>query len=106
MPRGPRQQPSKHAEEILSYFLRHREAADTVEGIARWRLLEDMVKRRIDETQAAIQWLVAQSLLIQESGVATQPMFRLNPRTSAQADRLVREAELRRRRVRSSETRA
>lgn len=95
--RGRRQLPEK-AEEILGYFLRHRDAADTIEGIARWRLLEERVHRNVDETQEAIKWLVAEGLLVEESIRGAQPVFRLNPEMAEQARRLASVMAARRRR--------
>ena len=86
------------AEQILAYFLRHRDAADTIEGIARWRLLEERVHRNVDETQEAIKWLVAERLLVEESMRGAQSVFRLNPKMAAQAARLASAVAGRRRR--------
>ena len=36
-------EPAK-ARAVLSYFFRHRRAADTLEGVVRWRLLEEQVR--------------------------------------------------------------
>lgn len=38
---------SKLALEILQYYLRHPEAADTLEGVARWRLLEQRIHHTV-----------------------------------------------------------
>jgi hypothetical protein len=98
MPRGRREKPPEQAVEILRYYLNHPQAADTVEGVARWRLLEETVYRKVDETREAIEWLVAEDLLVKESPEGAQPVFRLNPRMAAQASRLVRHAAVGRRR--------
>jgi hypothetical protein len=47
-------------EQVLSYFVRNPRAADTLEGVARWRLLQDQVSRTCQETEVALQWLVDQ----------------------------------------------
>jgi hypothetical protein len=47
------------AREILSYLLRHPDAADNLEGLVRWRLVEETVRRTLGETERAVQWLVA-----------------------------------------------
>jgi hypothetical protein len=67
------------ARQILNYFVRNPQAADTLEGVARWRLMDEVIWRRLDETEAALDWLVAQGYLttsISPGGTAT---FRLNP---------------------------
>lgn len=51
------------AKRVLSYFVRNPEAADSLEGIARWRLLEERIHRTLDQTDAALTWLVSQGYL-------------------------------------------
>ena len=46
------------AREILNYFVRNPHAADTLEGVARWRLMDEMIRRKLDETEAALECLV------------------------------------------------
>jgi hypothetical protein len=80
--RTPPVQQSPRDEEIaravLSYFLRNPEAADSVEGIARWRLLDEFVDYQVRATAAAIARLVELGYLLQESGVGVEPLYRLN----------------------------
>jgi hypothetical protein len=78
--------------EIISYFLRNPDAADTLEGIARWRLLDETVHRRVKETQAALQWLVAQGI-IQEHVSSGGTIFGLNPESKEQAEQLLASEE-------------
>jgi hypothetical protein len=47
------------AREILDHLRRHPGAADSLEGLARWRLVEATVWRTLDETERALHWLVA-----------------------------------------------
>jgi hypothetical protein len=66
------------AREILRYFVRNPQATDSLEGVARWRLMDELIRRKLDETAAALEWLVAQGYLrssISPGGTAT---FRLN----------------------------
>jgi len=44
--------------EILGYLLRHPDAADSLEGLVRWRLAEMAVRHTLDETERAVHWLV------------------------------------------------
>jgi hypothetical protein len=67
------------AMEILSYFTRNPEAADSLEGIARWRLLDEVIYRSYQETEAALGWLVERGFLIETSRPGIKPIFRLNP---------------------------
>jgi DNA-binding PadR family transcriptional regulator len=64
--------------QILNYFLRNSKAADTLEGIARWRLLEEQVHRSFQQTESALAWLVEQGFLEVET-VGSRRIFRLAP---------------------------
>lgn len=64
--------------EILSYFLRHPEAADDLEGVARWRLLNELIDRSVEETREALEWLVERGFLMKMSRTGTGTIYRLN----------------------------
>jgi hypothetical protein len=78
--RGIERRQNEIAEEILGYFMRNPNAADNLEGIARWRLLEQVVYRTLDETQEAVEWLVKQGALLETPTTGFGPVFRLNAR--------------------------
>src|SRR5437879_818491 len=80
----------KQAEEVLQYFLQHPAVSDTLYGVARWRLLEETVRRGVDEVRAALAWLVARGLLLEESTSGAEPVFRANPERIAEAQDLAR----------------
>lgn len=65
--------------QILNYFLRNSKAADTLEGIARWRLLEEQVHRSLQQTESALAWLVEQGFLEEVETVGSSRIFRLAP---------------------------
>ena len=65
--------------QILNYFLRNSKAADTLEGIARWRLLEEQVHRSFQQTESALAWLVEQGFLEEVETVGSSRIFRLAP---------------------------
>ena len=78
--------------EIVNYFVRNPQAVDSLEGVARWRLMDEVIRRKLDETEAALQWLVARGFLttsIAPGGTAT---FRLNPERSDEARQFLAEA--------------
>jgi len=79
----------KQAREILDYFLRNPQAADSLEGVARWRLLEGTIQRSVEEISQALGWLVAEGLLLRESAEGSDAIFRLNPRKAARAERFL-----------------
>ena len=66
--------------QILGYFVQNRKAADTLEGVARWRLLEEQVRRSVRQTERALEWLVEQGLVEEVRPLGSKtPIFRLNP---------------------------
>jgi len=51
------------ASESLNYLMRNPQPVDSLEGIARWRLMDDISRRKLDETEAALEWLLGQGYL-------------------------------------------
>ena len=64
--------------DLLSYFVCNPQAADDLEGIARWRLLDEVVRRKVEETQRALTWLVDRKYLCETVAVGRSPIFSLN----------------------------
>jgi hypothetical protein len=79
----------ERAKEILNYFVRNPRAADSVEGVARWRLLDQTIHRTIDETHQALEWLVAEGFLCQATTAGSGTIFTLNAERQAQARRFL-----------------
>ena len=79
------------AKEILSYLLRNPEAADSLTEIARWRLMEEAVRRSVESTQAALDWLIAEGYVNEEARMGTNSLFRLNPERRGDAEALLGE---------------
>lgn len=77
------------ARDILRYFLRNAGAADDTEGIARWRLLDEDVRRNVAEVQDALSWLVRAGFLIEEAADPKRKLFRLKQGVSEQAEDLI-----------------
>ncbi len=75
--------------QILSYFLRNPEAADSLEGVARWRLLEEQVHRSVQQTEAALKWLVSQGYLEEVEVAGSTQIFRLSSKHRNDAAKLV-----------------
>jgi len=69
----------KRAREVLGYFLHHPRAADSLEGVARWRLRDEAIHRSVDEISEALGWLVAHEFLLEESAMGASALFVLNP---------------------------
>ena len=77
------------AKEILRYFLRNPRAADSLEGVARWRLLEEAVQRRIESTDRALRWLVRHGYLREIGTSGTGAIFSLNAQRQEEAERFL-----------------
>jgi hypothetical protein len=78
------------AREILKHYLENPAAADTLEGISEWRLLDAIVQRRVDETDAALRWLVAHGYLRRlEATGAAPPLYQLDTKKVGDAKQLV-----------------
>ena len=77
------------AKEVLRYFVHNPQAADSLEGVARWRLLEETVQRHVEATHQALNWLVAQGFLRQVTSPGTGPIFSLNAERRGEAERFL-----------------
>jgi hypothetical protein len=80
------------ARAILGYFLRNPKAVDNLEGVARWRLLDETVHQHVDKTSEALRWLVQRGLL-REIPTAVGPIFGLNPDKCVEAKQFLSAAE-------------
>jgi hypothetical protein len=79
------------AKEILSYFLRNPDAADSLTEIARWRLMQEAVRRSVENTQAALNWLISEGYVLEEIRVGTESLFQLNPAKRGEAESFLKE---------------
>jgi hypothetical protein len=75
---------------VVAFFIRNPSVADTFEGIARWRLLEQTVIETVETTRSALRWLVAEGILEELPQPAGMSLFRLRPEKTSQAKRLLR----------------
>jgi hypothetical protein len=80
--------------EILRYFLRNPGGADTLEGIARWRLFDEGLYRSIEETNRAVNALVSHGFLIKDPSLMfTDCVFRLDLKKRDQAERYLKRSK-------------
>jgi hypothetical protein len=79
------------AEDILRYFLRNPQAADNLEGIARWRLLTEAIHRSVEETSRVLEWLVSQGILLKFAPAGSDAVFCLNREKQREAESLLSE---------------
>jgi hypothetical protein len=85
------------ARDVLRYFVRNPDAADTVEGVARWRLLDEKIYRSLQQVTQAMAWLVAQGLLVEDHLPSSRTAFRLNKAALKRIERLLQQERPRRR---------
>ena len=82
MPDGDSSRPAdnvrQQAGKILEYFVNHTHASDSVEGIARWRLLQQDIYQTIHQVERALEFLVKMDLLRQQGTQATGRLYVLN----------------------------
>jgi hypothetical protein len=76
--------------EILSYFLRNPQATDSLMGIARWRLLHEVVHRSVTETEVGLRWLVTRGYLREVSVEGSEHLFQLDPARRDEAQRFLK----------------
>lgn len=81
------------ATEILSYFLQNPEAADGLEGVARWRLQEEQIRQQVTAAGAALEWLVENGFLQRISSPVAGPIYRLNQAKRSEAQYFVQRSK-------------
>jgi hypothetical protein len=81
------------AQDILSYLLEHSAAEDTVEGIVEWWLLEEKIKRRMQEVQQVLDELAREGLILAHKSNDSKIRYRINKRRKNKIRALLAEAE-------------
>ena len=99
--RGVRKPELDLAKQVLAYFVHNPSAADSVEGIARWRIMDEKIRFTVQETFAVLRWLVAEGYLDEVPTRGAGRIFRLNSERIDDARELVNGSSSRRRRKRS-----
>jgi len=83
--------PQAVIKEIMRYFVEHPRALDSLEGVARWRLLQRRIDDTVAETEGALEWLVAHGF-VQRVEVSFGPaLFRIAEENAADVERLLAE---------------
>lgn len=83
--------------QVLSYFVRNPQAVDSLEGVARWRLLEEAIHVQVSEAREALDWLVERGVIRRTEGPGMPPVFSLDPDRRGEAEQLLAELSSRRR---------
>jgi hypothetical protein len=79
------------AKEILRYFLRNPEAADSLRELSRWRLMEERIHRSVQNTREAVDWLISQGYLREETRIGTDSLYLFNSARRAEAESFLKE---------------
>jgi hypothetical protein len=69
---------SKQVLLVLQYFLHNRNAADDLEGVLRFRLLDEVISEQLESVRVAIEWLVRQDLLTARPMPGRDAIYALN----------------------------
>jgi hypothetical protein len=77
------------AKHVLRYFLRNPHASDDVEGIAHWRLLDQVVRDAVEDTTRAVELLLARGFLTRVAIAGSRHLFSLNPEKRDAAERFL-----------------
>lgn len=85
------------AQHVLRYFLHNPQSADSLEGVARWRLLEETIHHTLTETRSALERLVAKGYLQVSSVPGSDRIYTLNPNKREEAKLFVASSAPRRR---------
>ena len=77
------------AYEILSYLNKHKEAQDTLEGIAQWWLLQQTIEQHLLRVKKALNILVEKNLILIHEGKGTGTRYGINPQKSKEISELL-----------------
>ena len=83
----------KGVRHVLAYFVQHPSAADSLEGVARWRVQQELGSHIVEQVDQALIWLVNEHLLVREDRIGTASTFRLDPTRAGEATRLLRKID-------------
>jgi len=76
--------------QVLRFFLTNPDTSDTAEGVARWRLLDDIIYRAVDETESILKDLVALGYLEEIDTPGVQRLYRLRRDAAEKAAEYIR----------------
>lgn len=70
---------SEIARRILRYLQANPRAADTLEGIVEWWMLQDRITKTVELASKAITWLVTNGFLLEKKLLGSKTMYEINP---------------------------
>ena len=63
---------------ILSYLSEHPDAEDSIDGILQWWLLQEEIRFRVQEVEAALTDLVHQGIVVERIGKDLRPRYQID----------------------------
>ncbi len=63
---------------ILNYLVKHPDAKDTLEGVARWWILREQIEQSVEKVSQTLTDLVAQEFIIIKKYYNQERMYQLN----------------------------
>lgn len=93
MPISVRQQEDKLLRDVLTYFLHNPQSADSLAGVAHWRLLDETIHHTLTETKGVLERLVAEGYLKKVSAAGLDHIYTLNPEKQTEAEQFVKESD-------------
>ena len=75
----------------MRYFVEHPHAVDSLEGVARWRLLQQRVDEIVADTESALDWLVNRGLVQRIDVTSGPPLFCVVEEKVCDVERLLAE---------------
>jgi len=77
------------AKDILEYFLQNPQAADSLEGVTHWRLLEQSINQTLADVKAALDRLVREGFLRETLVPGSKQIYALNPEKLGEAEQFI-----------------
>jgi hypothetical protein len=91
MPLSDPQHGEKLLRDVLGYFLHNPQSADSLEGVAHWRLLDETIHHTLTETKAALERLVAEGYVKEISAAGSDHIYSLNSEKRKEAEQFIKE---------------
>ena len=63
---------------ILRYLVKHPDTGDSIEGIARWRLLQDKIDATVDQVSEIVQELSTRGMVVEKEIPGGTRIYYLN----------------------------
>jgi hypothetical protein len=93
MPLSACEHEEKLLRDVLGYFLHNPQSADSLVGVAHWRLLDETIHHTLTETKGALEKLVADGYLKKVSASGSDPIYTLNSEKRQAAEQFIKRGD-------------